>query len=382
MHYLYEGKTVSYICEDPNDDNKLYNKEDGYVIPINNPELLKPFVPFSRDSDGGYNSLFYGSNNEKGDIIIDCSYTKFFLEMTSSGTPRYIQNIICWLAAFEKHNKNEGLDGSEFRPKLVEHSIDSDKWQKFKPKPIENMKTLFAVDCSDSTDGYPHYYSKIRELVNKYYKTERGDKFYTWGSYYHYKTNDEMNQYINNEEGTEGTDSSKIAEIANEVKNENFEHLIIVTDGQVDTSKIDLSDKLVKEYKLKFSYVSSYLINLHNDANESVGCPYSRECPGITYIINKDGTEKTLATLTQEDRNNFININNINNLNDFNLKYDSLYRAIRAECLGKEKDQNLENKLISLENKIGVNDNEFKKKINILKKLNGGMRNISGSTVA
>ena len=239
------------------------------------------------------------------------------------------------------------------------------------------MKTLFAVDCSDSTDGYPHYYSKIRELVNKYYKTERGDKFYTWGSYYHYKTTDEMNQYINNEEGTEGTDSSKIAEIANEVKNENFEHLIIVTDGFVPTSTIDKSDKLVKEYKLKFSYVSSYLINLHNDANESVGCPYSRECPGITYIINKNGTIKTLATLSQEDRNNFININNINNLNDFNLKYDSLYRAIRAECLGKEKDENLANKLISLENNIGVNDNEFKEKINNLKRLNGGIRHIS-----
>ena len=42
----------------------------------------------------------------------------------------------------------------------------------------------------------------------------------------------------------------------------------------------------------------------------------------------------------------------------------------------------MENKLISLENNIGVNDNEFKKKIKKLKELNGGMRNISGSTVA
>ena len=50
---LYEGKTVSYIWEDPNDDYKLYNKEDVHFIPINNPVLIKSFVPFSRDSDGG-----------------------------------------------------------------------------------------------------------------------------------------------------------------------------------------------------------------------------------------------------------------------------------------------------------------------------------------
>ena len=50
--------------------------------------------------------------------------------------------------------------------------------------------------------------------------------------------------------------------------------------------------------------------------------------------------------------------------------------------LGKEEDQILANKLISLEKKIGVNDNEFKKKINKLKELNREPRNIHGSTVA
>ena len=32
-------------------------------------------------------------------------------------------------------------------------------------KPIKNMKTLFAVDCSRSINGYSNYYSKIRELI-------------------------------------------------------------------------------------------------------------------------------------------------------------------------------------------------------------------------
>ena len=61
-----------------------------------------------------------------------------------------------------------------------------------------------------------------------------------------------MNQYISNKNGNEETDSILISEIANQVNNENFEHLIIVTDGEVDKSKIDKSDILVKKYNFNF----------------------------------------------------------------------------------------------------------------------------------
>ena len=112
-----------------------------------------------------------------------------------------------------------------------------------------------------------------------------------------------MNQYIKNKRGSGGTDSSQIARLVyqEKLKNEKFEHLIIVTDGQVHQDCVDTSDNLVKQYGIKFDYVSSYLINLHDDANESVGCPYCRESPGTTYILFNNGTEKQLATLTQEE---------------------------------------------------------------------------------
>ena len=35
-----------------------------------------PFIPLSKDSDCGFNALFYCSNKKIGDIVIDCSYTK------------------------------------------------------------------------------------------------------------------------------------------------------------------------------------------------------------------------------------------------------------------------------------------------------------------
>ena len=55
---------------------------------IIDPNLWKLFIPFSKDSDGGFNSVFYSSNDNEGDIVVDCSYTKFFLEMGTKGIPR------------------------------------------------------------------------------------------------------------------------------------------------------------------------------------------------------------------------------------------------------------------------------------------------------
>ena len=118
LYSLYEGKTVSYFVEKPNDDDLLYLGKNEDLTMITTPNLLKPFIPFSKDSDGGFNSAFYSSNDNEGDIIIDCSYTKFFLEMGTKGNPRYIQNIISLLGAPEKHIKRDGCeDGSEYRPK-------------------------------------------------------------------------------------------------------------------------------------------------------------------------------------------------------------------------------------------------------------------------
>jgi len=77
--------------------------------------------------------------------------------MGHEGIPRYIQNIISWLGSPEKHiYKDNCKNGSEFRSKKVDIPINwNAQWIEFKErskwiiKP-ENMKTLFAVDCSNS----------------------------------------------------------------------------------------------------------------------------------------------------------------------------------------------------------------------------------------
>ena len=388
---IYEGKTISYFVEKPNDDDLLYYGKNEELKMITDPKLLSPFVPFSKDSDGGFNSVFYSSNDDKGDIVVDCSYTKFFLEMGTKGTPRYIQNIVSWLGAPEKHlQRDKCKDGSDYRPKAIDIQINwNDRWNGFKERPKnltlpENMKTLFAVDCSSSISGCDNYFRKLRDLRLKYYKSSRGDKFYTWGSNYYYKNEQEMDSFIASKYGPDGTYSYYIAEIGRVTKNENFEHLIIVTDGEVSTSDIDESDRRVQEYGWQYSYVSTYIIG--SGGNESVGCPFSRGCPGITYIIDNNGNEKQQASLTKEDQNALSNIGSISNWDTFNKKYQNLYNAIRAKCLGRNADSDLKNKLNSLKSRVtdaGSNQNDFNTKFNNLYRMaDGQIRNVSAAVAA
>ena len=84
-----------------------------------------------------------------------------------------------------------------------------------------------------------------------------------------------MDNFIQ-KKGCDGIDSYLIAKIGKETKNQNFELLIIVTDGHVSTCSIEKSDKKVQQYGLQYRFLSTYIIGRGGD--ESIGCPFSRGC--------------------------------------------------------------------------------------------------------
>lgn len=45
--------------------------------------------------------MFYIGEEGRGDIFIDCSYTKFLSDMKNSGIAKYIQNIGTWTTNIE-----------------------------------------------------------------------------------------------------------------------------------------------------------------------------------------------------------------------------------------------------------------------------------------
>ena len=218
---LYEGNNISYTNTD--DYEKLY-----------------PFHPFSRDSENSISSLYYICDKKKrGDIFIDCGFTKLFLNMKKDNTIyQYFQNIAAWTARPEIHLHFDNTEPKDWRPECIEYKIDENKkWTNFLPKPKKNneidlykLKTLFALDNSGSITGNELYFNEINKIVNQYYKP--GDKFYLWGSSYTEKSKSQIEEWTKKKVGTEGTQIINIAKLARESPNHR-EHLIIVTDGKL-----------------------------------------------------------------------------------------------------------------------------------------------------
>ena len=148
---------------------KLY---EGLTVSYAKGESFEPFIPFSRDSEGCINSLFYngidrGNGEGEGDIFIDCSYTKFFLEMNEKGTSRYLQNLSGFIGSAERRVKTE-KHPSEYRPKKVDFifKINSNLY-KF---PSLNIDVCYLVDTTGSMSGtinkVKQYCVQISDILN------------------------------------------------------------------------------------------------------------------------------------------------------------------------------------------------------------------------
>ena len=112
-----------------------------------------------------------------------------------------------------------------------------------------------------------------------------------------------------------------------------------------------------------------------------MGYPFCRECPGVTYKYYNNGKKKQLSGVSLDDKKALENIDAINSWNEFENKYKNLFNAIRAECLGKEKNENLKKKLNSLKNRISIPgskrndfDSKFKKLFDMA---DGKIRNVN-----
>ena len=150
IYELFEGETICYV---------------------ENNENIKPFIQFVIDNLGGITSLFYCADKEgHSDIIIDCGFSKCFMNMNYKGTYKYFENIIGWMGKPEIHFGNI----TEWRPKAIDYEINkNDKWNEFEeiiePK---KMKILFAIDNSGSVKGNKLYFSELNKILNIYLKKE------------------------------------------------------------------------------------------------------------------------------------------------------------------------------------------------------------------
>ena len=135
--------------------NNLVQIFEGATVAYTNGDI-SPFIPFSRDSDGGINSLFYngqdrGDGSGEGDIFIDCGYTKFFLDMKKCGTSRYLQNIGGFVGSAERR-ANAGYDPKLYRPDGVSFVLNKSSSLYYK-YPKKAFDVIYLVDATGSMSG-------------------------------------------------------------------------------------------------------------------------------------------------------------------------------------------------------------------------------------
>ena len=249
---------------------------------------------------------------------------------------------------------NYNTEPKKWRPKKIDFQIDNNPpiWEDF----ITFPKTIFAFDCSGSINKNELYFNKLRDIIDKYHKNEN-DKFYTWGSNYYNKNENEINEFINNKYGDEETYAINIVNLIKDNINEGFDNLIIATDGKIDDMK--KCDDELKLMNQPFSFVKTFVIG--NDGDLSVGASFSRNCPHETIRFNENG-EEIIINLSSLDFQVYNEIDSINEFLQFENIYQSLYKCVFVKVLGKKNgDQDINNKLNLLKNRILQNINEGNK---------------------
>ena len=134
----------------------LYKIFEGVTVAYTIGGSIEPFIPFSRDSEGGINSLFYngadrGKGTGEGNIFIDCGYTKFFLDMKKCGTYRYLQNIGGFICSAERR-ANIGCHPKDFRPESINYKLNKDP-KLFYEYPKKPLDIIYLVDATESMRG-------------------------------------------------------------------------------------------------------------------------------------------------------------------------------------------------------------------------------------
>ena len=334
---IYEGYSIGYSVD----------KNNNKVISFGEFDKLYPFKPFSINTNGGISTLIYEADNQgRGDIIIDCGYTKCFLNMTMTDTFKFIQNIAGWTCRPEIQSMIENKLPWEWRPKGIDYKINTYAIYNYNEDlNLENKKTLFAIDYSTSTCYSDFYYEELKIILNNNYRNDRGDEIYFWNDeYFKIKDKEVLNLIFENKSIYGETNTSLIADIINIEKCNNFRHLVIVTDGQVTQDIIEEADIKMKKIDYFFDYVSVYILG--ETADLSVGAPFCRRTPNKTYLkrnISEDFIP--LTTLSEDDIMIIDNLEGIDNYEDFMNEYEKILNAFQAQCIGTSGNKELKERI-------------------------------------
>lgn len=188
MKYIYEGITIaSAIIPPQNAKNQCYNDPNVNYQFAYSRDIL-PFRYFSISSDSGISSLYYTSplNSKKGDIVIDCGFSKLFFELNTEGIYWYVRNIAIFMISIEKKTSMIGgtPDPRKFKPKAFNYNLKP----YLKPEPsfyhYNEERAVDIVFLIDGTGSMRFFIDAVISSCNEiaeYCKTNFPDNSFRFG---------------------------------------------------------------------------------------------------------------------------------------------------------------------------------------------------------
>ena len=342
---IYEGVTISFAQEKEDQILSIFDRlglarksakerYSDYLIKKNkNP--IYPFIPFAKDSEGGISIMIYYGKGV-GDIVIDCGFTKCFIEMEEEGTFRYIRNLSAVTSRCDVLTKDEE-DPQTWKPDFINYKLENKNyfWPYFQRKIY-----IIEIDKPLNKDSKSYIYEQI---LNELYSEYNNIIYFYSNGIHKIKLEDLMKE---DSLIPELNTQDNLAQIAHNILQECDEkfgdnyNLEIFSDGYCH----DRDNKFI-DYVL-----SSEEINMNR-------CQYQL-LPGIEVNITADFTQETLSQLddikTLEEFNNkyrdirncliFLPYQYAIDINIINIK--SELDRISDDIIGKIEDETLKDKMM------------------------------------
>lgn len=212
-----------------------------------------------------------------------------------------------------------------------------------------SARVLVAFDGSGSTSGSFKYHGRTQEIVAQFADAA----VLHWHSDAALISLPELAAINARRAGMGGTQPSLIAQHV--VETDFRDHLVIITDGEVDQSEVDECGRILgSEYV--FASVTTHLIGSRASMNLSVPCPFTRASPHtvVLHDTSADGAVPTevLSAVSADDLAILARVEEVASREEFEAMAEALERAVVARTLGSHGDARLRDALLGMRKRI------------------------------
>lgn len=208
--------------------------------------------------------------------------------------------------------------------------------------------TLFAYDGSGSTGGSQLYHSTSQRIYQDLPKAETTILF--WDSAARVIDADDLTDINLAYRGFGGTNPVAVAQYI--VDNRFHGRLVLLSDGQVSSSDVDVCDRILPR-DWTFSSVRVILVETGGTVNMSVSCPFTRNSPHTVETVTVGyPTPTVVATVTHASIALLRCLDSIDTVADWLVAAPTLEPVVIARTMGTTGDPSLRDRLLELKARI------------------------------